>query len=74
MILREMVERFERQAPICVMIRAALENVLEADRLDALFGEVAVRQENKKLLFWVLGLQQNLWVKIGVWRCHGWIF
>ena len=51
MILREMVERFERQAPICVMIRAALENVLEADRLDALFGEVAVRQENKKLLF-----------------------
>lgn len=51
MILRDMVERFEQQAPICVMIRAALENVLEADRLDAIFEKTAVRQQNKTLLF-----------------------
>jgi IS4 transposase len=51
MILREMVERFERQAPICTMIRAAMENVLAADRLDALFEATAERQENQTLLF-----------------------
>jgi len=28
MILREMIERFERQAPLCTLIRAAMENVL----------------------------------------------
>jgi hypothetical protein len=51
MILREMVERFERQAPICTMIRAAMENVLAAERLNALFETTAERQENKTLLF-----------------------
>jgi len=51
MILREMLERFEKQAPICTMIRAAMENVLAAGRLDALFEDAAQRQENKTLLF-----------------------
>ena len=51
MILREMVERFEQQAPVCTMIRAAMENVLAAERLDALFEAAADRQENKTLLF-----------------------
>ena len=51
MILREMVERFEKRAPICTMIRAAMENVLAAERLDALFEDAAQRQENKTLLF-----------------------
>lgn len=51
MILREMVERFEKRAPICTMIRAAMENVLAAERLDALFEDAADRQENKTLLF-----------------------
>jgi hypothetical protein len=51
MILREVVERFEKKAPVCVMVRAAMENVLSAERLDALFDRAARRQENKKLMF-----------------------
>ncbi len=51
MILREMVERFEKQAPICSMIRAAMENILAEERLNAVFEETAQRQENKELLF-----------------------
>jgi Transposase DDE domain len=51
MILREMVERFEKQAPACVMLRGLLENVFAEERLDALFERVAERQSNKDLLF-----------------------
>jgi hypothetical protein len=51
MILREIVERFEKKAPVCVIVRAAMENVLSAERLDALFEEAADRQENKRLMF-----------------------
>lgn len=51
MILREMVERFEKKAPIAVMLRAAMENVLSAERLDALFEDAAEQQENKELMF-----------------------
>jgi Transposase DDE domain len=51
MILREVVERFEKKAPVCVMVRAAMENVLSAERLDALFEQAADRQENKRLMF-----------------------
>jgi IS4 transposase len=51
MILREVIDRFERKAPVCVMVRAAMENVLSTERLDALFEEVAERQANKRLMF-----------------------
>ena len=51
MILRQVVERFEQEAPICVMARAAIENVLSADRLNGLFEDAAVLQENKTLMF-----------------------
>jgi IS4 transposase len=51
MILREMVERFAKQAPICTMIRAAMENVLAEERLNGLFEQTAERQENKELMF-----------------------
>jgi hypothetical protein len=51
MILREVVERFEKKAPICVMVRAAMENVLSAERLDSLFEGAAERQQNKQLMF-----------------------
>lgn len=51
MIFREVIDRFEKKAPVCVMVRAAMENVLSAERLDALFEKTAERQENKKLLF-----------------------
>jgi hypothetical protein len=51
MILREVVERFERRAPMCVMTRAIMENVLSAERLNALFERAADQQENKCLMF-----------------------
>jgi IS4 transposase len=51
MILREVVERFQKEAPIAVMARAAMENVLSAERLDSLFDKTAERQENKELMF-----------------------
>ena len=51
MILRELIERFEKKVPVCVMVRATMENVLSAERLDALFEDAADRQENKRLMF-----------------------
>lgn len=51
MILRDVIERFEKKAPVCVMVRAAMENALSAERLDTLFEDAAERQENKQLLF-----------------------
>jgi len=51
MILHEVIDRFERKAPVCVMVRAAMENVLSAERLNALFEDAAQRQKNKRLMF-----------------------
>jgi IS4 transposase len=51
MVLQELVGRFEKQAPISVMVRAALENALSAERLDAIFNKHAQRQTNRELLF-----------------------
>jgi IS4 transposase len=51
MILRELIERFEKKAPVCVMVRAGMENILSAERLDALFEKTADQQKNKKLMF-----------------------
>lgn len=51
MIVREVFERLERRAPVCVMLRALLENVFSPERLDRLFERTARTQENKTLLF-----------------------
>ncbi len=51
MIMREMMDRMERRAPMCVMLRALLENVFAAERLDRLFERTAQQQQNKTLLF-----------------------
>ena len=51
MILREVVERFAKNAPVCLMARMAMENILSAERLDSLFENAAERQENKALMF-----------------------
>jgi len=50
-IVQSVLERFEQQAPITVMVRAALENVLSAERLDGLFQKHSQRQRNHELLF-----------------------
>jgi IS4 transposase len=51
MIMQELVARFEKQAPIDVMLRATLENVFAEDRLNALFEDAAQLQSNKTLMF-----------------------
>ena len=37
MLANEMLERFSQQSPVCVMVRATLENVLADERLDEIF-------------------------------------
>lgn len=51
MILRDVFLRFEKDSPVCVMVRAALENAFAADRLDALFEKTAEQQRSGELLF-----------------------
>ena len=45
------LQRFVDLAPVCVMIRLAMERAMGPDALDALFREHAVRQYEKELLF-----------------------
>ena len=42
---------FVKERPICVMARAVLERLLDAQRLDALFARTAERQYTRELLF-----------------------
>ena len=51
MVLRDVYERFAKKTPVSVMVRATLENVLAADRLDAIFEENAQQQYSGDLLF-----------------------
>ena len=51
MSLPKMFESFINQRPICVMARATLERLLDADRIDDLFERVADRQYTRDLLF-----------------------
>lgn len=51
MLLKSVFNRFVEQKPYCVMARAALERMLAASRLDALFREHASVQYERELLF-----------------------
>lgn len=51
MMIREILDRMEQRAPASVMLRALLENVFAAKRVDQLFERTAEAQENKTLLF-----------------------
>lgn len=51
MVLSEVFDLFVKQSPVTVMVRATMENVLSAERLDALFARTAVRQRPSELLF-----------------------
>ena len=51
MLVKELAERFEAEAPITVMVRIALENALSSDRLNSIFEKHAERQSNKTLMF-----------------------
>lgn len=51
MILKDIYERFAKKTPVSVMVRATIENVLAAERLDAIFEETAEQQRCGDLLF-----------------------
>ena len=51
MILRDVYERFAKKAPVSVMVRATIENVLAVDRLDAIFEKNAQKQYAGDLMF-----------------------
>ena len=50
-MLGEVFERFVEKSPIAVMVRASLERVLGADRLDLWFERTAQKQYTRDLLF-----------------------
>jgi hypothetical protein len=50
-MLGEVLERFVEKSPISVMVRASLERVLGADRLDLWFERTAQKQYTRDLLF-----------------------
>jgi Transposase DDE domain len=51
MVLSEVFQQFVKESPVCVMVRATLENVLSAERVDDLFARTAVQQRPGELLF-----------------------
>ena len=50
-MLGDAFERFVEKSPISVMVRASLERVLGADRLDLWFERTAQKQYTRDLLF-----------------------
>ena len=50
-MLGQVFERFVEKSPISVMVRAALERVLGADRLDLWYRRTAQKQYTRALLF-----------------------
>ena len=51
MVLNGVFDRFAKKAPVSVMVRAMMENVLKADSLDSIFEENAEQPYSGDLLF-----------------------
>lgn len=51
MVLEDVFERFVDSSPVCVMLRAVMENIFAPAKLDALFHAAAVAQYERELLF-----------------------
>jgi IS4 transposase len=50
-VFGEILERFVRETPVTVMMRAAIENSFSTEAIDDLFGETATQQREGELLF-----------------------
>lgn len=50
-MLQGMIARFAEQAPVAVMVRGLLANILSPHEIDTIFRETAVRQHEDELLF-----------------------
>jgi hypothetical protein len=51
MIMKDIFDRFAKKAPVSVMVRATIENVLAAERLDSIFDSHAEQQYAGELMF-----------------------
>ena len=51
MILREVYERFAKEKPVCVIVRATIENVLAEQRVNEIFKKYAQQQVAGELMF-----------------------
>jgi hypothetical protein len=51
MMFSAVLNRFVEQAPVCVMVRATLEQVFAPEKLNAAFATAAVQQYTRELLF-----------------------
>jgi predicted lipid carrier protein YhbT len=51
MVMDEVLARFVKRSPACVMVQAVLEHTLSAPAVDAIFERTAERQYTDKLLF-----------------------
>jgi hypothetical protein len=51
MLLNKIFEPFVAAAPVCVMARGVLENILDPVRIDAIFERIAERQYTRELAF-----------------------
>jgi hypothetical protein len=51
MILQSLLHRFEREAPICLMLRLAMEHILSPERVDGVFEELDHAQAEDGLRF-----------------------
>lgn len=51
MLLGALFERFAQETPVCVAVRTLLEWALAPEALDELFGQTALRQYQRELLF-----------------------
>jgi hypothetical protein len=51
MVFGEVLQRFLKDSPVCVMVRATLERPFSANKLNALFQKTAQRQYTRELLF-----------------------
>ena len=61
----EILERFIKGSPVAVMVRALLENLLNADKLDRWFEGVRQTQYTKEILFSsIVGLMLQVVCKI----------
>lgn len=61
----EVLERFIKNSPVAVMVRALLENLLDADKMDRWFDTVRQSQYTKEILFSsIVGLMLQVVCKI----------
>jgi hypothetical protein len=51
MVFGEVLERFVRETPVTVMLRAVMENAFSVEAIDGLFADTAVQQREGELLF-----------------------